>query len=313
MKEINCPICEQDNTESIFKKGNLDKDLFNVICRNCGLVFINPRPEKEEYDKFHEAEFLSEKAIVGIEQVESKLNDSDLRIKTSIFNFLDEYLDEGKKVLDIGCGFGRLLNIIKREKKVDVFGVELGNLDVEAAKKYYGLDAFHGSLEEFAKNQENWDKFDVIIMHHVLEHLPEPLVSLCQIKKLLKSEGVLYIGVPNVMNIKKRPDIFFQQAHPFSYSPYSLSLLLQKSGFGILKFNRKAGYPGGMEMLAMLNIQNKLILKEGADYSKVREYVLKTENKFKKLRNFRERIFFWLPKKIRMKFSRIIGNILKNM
>jgi len=313
MEKINCPICGQDDAKTIFTKGNLNKDLINVVCKNCALVYINPRQSKAEYDDFHKEEFLSEKSIISVEQIKTKLNDSDLRIKTAVFNFLNEYLNEGQNILDVGCGFGRLLDIIKKEKTTAVFGVELGDLDVKAAKEYYGLDLFHGSLEEFVKNQENWKKFDVIIMHHTLEHLPEPLSSLEQIKKLLKPGGVLYIGVPNVMNIKKRPDIFFQTAHPFSYSPHSLQLLLNKAGFGILKFNKYAGYPGGMEIAAAQDTQNKVFLKEGADYDEVKNYVVKMDKKFRFFRKLRESLFFWLPKTLRLKISGRVDNILKNM
>ncbi|MBU1179445.1 class I SAM-dependent methyltransferase, partial [Patescibacteria group bacterium] len=313
MEKINCPICNQDNTEIIFKKGNLNKDLINVICKSCALVYISPRLTKQEYDKFHEKEFLSEKSITSVEQVKQKLNDSDFKIKSSIFNFLDEYLEEGQNVLDIGCGFGVLLDIIKKEKKANVFGIELGDVDVGAAKEYYGLDLFHGSLEDFSKNHENHGKFDVIIAHHTFEHLPKPLDSLEQIKKLLKPEGVLYVAVPNTMNIKKRPEIFFQIAHPFSYSPHSLKLILEKAGFGVIKFNRNAGYPGGMEMAAQTGrpSMDDAGFNEGKDYKKVMQYVKQLKNKFSGLRGLRDIFLFFMPKFLRIRFGNVVHQILK--
>ncbi len=313
MEKTDCPICGQDNAEKIFNKGNLDKDLINVICKKCSLVYINPRQSREEYDDFHKEEFLSEKSVTSIEQVKPKLNDSDLKIKTAVFNFLDEYLKEEQNVLDVGCGFGVLLDIIKRKKNANVFGVELGNLDVEAAKKYYGLDLFRGSLENFAKDEANWGKFDVIIMHHTLEHLPEPLNSLEEIKKLLKPGGVLYIGVPNIMNIKKRPEIFFQRAHPFSYSPHSLMLILEKAGFGIIKFNRNAGYPGGMEMAAGLGKQSikDVDLDEGKEPSGIMRYIEQTKKKYSRLRGLRDIFLFFIPKSARIKLGIIFYRAFK--
>lgn len=308
-----CPICLRDNTKIIFTKGNLDKDLINVICKNCGLVFINPRPGKEEYDNFHKEEFLLEKSIKTLDNIKPKINESDLKIKKSIFIFLNEYIGEGQNISDIGCGYGTLLNIIRKVKKANVFGVELGNLDVAAAKEYYGLNLFHGSLEQFAENPENWEKFDVIVMHHTFEHLPDPLVSLGQIKKLLKSGGVLYIGVPNIMNLKKRPEIFFQRAHPFSYSPHSLKLMLEKAGFGIIKFNRNAGYPGGMEAVATPNkqtIYDKTLI-EGSNYNDVAEYIKNKRRVFSAARMFRDTLLFYMPKKWRVGIGRILYNFLK--
>lgn len=313
MNQAFCPICGQNNTEIIFRKGNLDKDLVNVICKNCSLVYINPRPAKEEYDKFHEDDFLSEKSITDIAQVKPKLNDRDLKIKTTIFNFLNEYLGEGQNVLDIGCGFGTLLYIMKKEKKANVFGVELGNLDIKAAKEFYGLDVFRGSLETFAAKEENWGKFNIVIMHHTLEHLPEPVASLEQIKKLLKPEGILYIGVPNLMNIKKRPEIFFQRAHPFSYSPHSLKLMLAKAGFEIIKFNKNAGYPGGMEMAAKIGGRSmeNAGLDEGKNYKDAARYVENSKNKFGALRGLRDVFLFFVPKSARIRLGRFFYHALK--
>lgn len=313
MEYFNCPLCGKNETEIIFTKGNLDRELINVICKNCSLVYINPRPTKEEYDNFHKEEFLKQKSITETGQIAPKLKKSELTIKRTIFDFLKEYLRAGQKVLDIGCGYGTLLDIVKKETGADVYGLELGDLDVKAAKEFYGLDVFHGSLEEFAAKEENWGKFDIVAMHHVLEHLPRPLESLEQIKKLLKSGGLLYIGVPNIMNIKKRPDIFFQIAHPFSYSPYSLGEVLQSGGFSVIKFNRRAGYPGGMEAAAKLGGDIKLTLEEGADYKAVIKYVGATDKKFIFLRKIRKIVLFWLPNDLRTKISRPFYKFLKKI
>lgn len=308
-----CPICGQNNVEVIFTKGNLDKDLINVICKNCGLVYVSPRRSREEYDNFHREKFLSEKSVVGIEQVKQKLNDSDFRIKMSIFNFLNEYLREGQNVLDIGCGFGVLLDILKKKKNINAFGVELGNVDIKAAKEFYGLDLSHESLEDFAKNSNNWGKFDVIILHHTLEHLPEPLVSLEQIKKLLGPEGILYVGVPNIMNLKKRPEIFFQTAHPFSYSPHSLKLMLEKAGFGIIKFNRSAGYPGGMETAAKTGARSadNINLEEGREFLEVARYIERSKDTFRRWRGLRDAFLFFMPESMRIKLGNIFYQVLK--
>lgn len=313
MDKIYCPVCGQDNAEIIYKKGNLDKDLINVVCKNCALVYLNPRPAGEEYDLYHKAEFLAEKDVREIGDLSAKLGGRDLEIKKSVFYFLKDYLREGQNVLDIGAGFGGLLKIIKEESGANIHGIELNDLDVRAAKKFYGLDLFHGSLADFSVSAENYCKFDVIIMHHTLEHLPEPLNSLEQIKKLLKPGGILYIGVPNIMNIKKRPEIFFQTAHPFSYSPHSLKLILEKAGFGILKFNRNAGYPGGMEAAAQLGAESVKAPEadNGKNYQDVISYVEKVSRRFAGLRGAREFFLFFLPRNWRIKSGRVIYSFMK--
>lgn len=313
MENRNCPICGQNNTEIIFTKGNLNKDLINVICKNCGLIYINSQPAGEEYNLYHKTEFLAEKDVREVVDLSPKLCSRDLEIKKSIFDFLKNYLKEGQNVLDIGCGFGGLMKIVKEESGANVYGIELNDLDVKAAKEFYGFDLFHGSLADFFSREENWNKFDVIIMHHTLEHLPEPLESLEQIKKILKPAGVLYIGVPNAMNIKKRPEIFFQIAHPFSYSPHSLKLMSEKAGFGIVKFNENAGYPGGMEMAAQIGVRSIKTpeLENGESYQDLISYVEKTDRRFAGWRGARDGLLFFLPKRWRIKLGRIFYNFMK--
>ena len=313
METVNCAICRQNNTEIIFKKGNLDKDLDNVICKNCGLVFLNPRSDREDYEVYHKKDFLSEKNIRAAEQVAQKMQKRDIDLKYTIFNFCRAFLKSGQNIADIGAGFGTLIDIIKKETAINAVGIELGDLDVEIAKKYYNLDLIKESLEAFSKEDGNRGKFDIVILHHTFEHLPEPSASLEQIKKILKPDGLLYIGAPNVMNIKKRPDIFFQIAHPFSYSPHSLKKILNKFGFGIIKFNEKAGYPGGMEIIAAIGKENAgdVGMEKGRDYRTVINYVQKTDKKFRALRKARETFLFWLPANLKIKISRIIYLFLK--
>lgn len=315
MEYVNCPICGQNNTEIIYKKASLNKDVLNVICKNCALVFINPRPTKAEFDDFHISHFLSDKNKTKAEDVLPKLKTSDLAIKKTVAAFLDEFLLPGKNVLDVGCGFGALLDILKKEKNANVMGLELGNLDVEVARNYFHLPVFHGSLEKFFKDNNNHGKFDLIIMHHVLEHLPYPLESLEQIKKMLRPEGILYIAVPNILNIKKRPEEFFQSFHPFSFSPYSLKLLLSAAGFGVIKFNTEAGLPGGMEIavkIDAININDEK-LSAGNNYSKVIDYVKKKEAQFAGLRHARDKFLCFLPKSARIKIGRIIYKLMKKI
>lgn len=313
MEKTSCPICGQDNVEIIFKKGNLDKDLINVVCKNCALIYISPRPAEGEYDSYHRTEFLAEKNAQEVADLSHKLTGRDLEIKKSVFIFLKNYLKNGQSVLDIGCGFGGLLKIIKEGSGADVYGIELNDLDVRAAKEFYDFNLFHGSLREFAENPANWNKFDIIIMHHTFEHLPEPLNSLEQIKKLLKPAGLLYIGVPNAMNIKKRPEIFFQRAHPVSFTPHSLRLALEMAGFGIMKFNENAGYPGGMEAAAQLGAKSIEApeFRSGNNYQDVIFYISKVSRQFAGLRSARDWLLFFLPKSWRIKLGRGIYNLIK--
>ncbi|MCG2694410.1 class I SAM-dependent methyltransferase, partial [Candidatus Parcubacteria bacterium] len=310
MKYINCPICGENNTEILFVKKEVVESFTNVICKNCSLVYINPCPSKDEFDEFYHEKFLSMRNITSVMQVKSSLSKRDLKIKQTVYSFLKEHIKDGQNILDIGCGYGTLLNILRKKEKVNVYGIELGDLRVKVAKEIYDFDLFHDSLEKFVEDEKNHKKFDIIIMHHSLEHMSDPLKALGQVNALLREGGFLYIAVPNVMNINKRLEKFFRLAHPFSFSPFSLNLLLQKASFGIIRFNRSGGDPGGMELLAKLNVVSAQDMTEGQQYEEVIKYVESADNKFSSLRKLRDGILFFLPKEIRIKLGRIIYKII---
>lgn len=317
-EKVKCAICGVDDAQTLFTKGDLTSDITNVVCKKCGLVYMNPRPTPESYREFHVEEFLRERhGLVSVEKLAPKVKGSDLKMKSEVASFIAGSLKPGAGVLDVGCGFGTLLNILKTKYHAEVQGIELATVDVEAAKQFYGLELFNGSLKEFFLKYPD-QKFDCITLHHTFEHMSEPREELKTMREMLRPGGILYIGVPNVMNLKKRPEIFFQMGHPYSYSPSTLQNILRLEGFNIVKFNRKAAFPGAMELLAMRvedldGVSPVGKLQEGSNPEKVYNYIHWVRRKFALLRRARNLSLFWLPEKLRLKMSHFILQILKKL
>ncbi len=94
-----------------------------------------------------------------------------------------------KKVLDIGAGTGDFLNICKNNNW-NITGIEPSLKAREIAFKKNIL--LKEDIKEISSN-----RFDVITLWHVLEHIPNLIEYINQIKKLLKPNGKLIIAVPN--------------------------------------------------------------------------------------------------------------------
>jgi SAM-dependent methyltransferase len=92
------------------------------------------------------------------------------------------------KVLDVGCGIGDFLAF----RKVNTVGIDINPLNVNYCKSNK-QEAFviEGSTYPFEKQS-----FDSVILDNVLEHLVQPEITINEISRVLKSNGVLVIGVP---------------------------------------------------------------------------------------------------------------------
>lgn len=315
MITIVCPICKEENSEEVFGLGDLDKPLRNVICRSCGLVYINPRPSADEYLSYQgKSGKGSGHHSASSQLIEEKIKGDDLKIKSKVLDYLLPYIKPGARVLDIGTGFGTLLHFIREKTGALVDGIEINQRDVEMARQKFNLQLFSGTLEEYER--QGRELYDLIILHHTFEHLADPLGALQSISKLLQKDGLLYIAIPNILNIKKRPEIFFQLGHAFTYSPASIRKMLASGSFKIYEFNTRAAYPGGMELIAARNDDGReaLVSREisaGENWQEVKKYVERKQHQFDTLRNLRERILFWLPKELRIRIGRAIYLTMK--
>ena len=115
-------------------------------------------------------------------------------------SFLAENIKNGDKVLDLGCGNGRLVESLKLKVKSDYLGVDNSEGLIEQARKAYPdqkfevMDALKLNLPE--------NSFDVIFMVSVLNHFPKDKQTqvLRNVKKALKPGGLLLMVNWNLWN-----------------------------------------------------------------------------------------------------------------
>jgi SAM-dependent methyltransferase len=135
------------------------------------------------------------------------------------------------RLLDVGCGAGQFL------RRMANYGWSVAGVDPdpEAVKvaRTDGLDVRHGPLEE---QRFPTGEFDVITMQHVIEHLPNPMATLAEARRVLRPDGRLVVLTPNTDSLGVRE---FGQAwldwdpprHLILFNSNSMRAVLAAAGF----------------------------------------------------------------------------------
>ena len=159
---------------------------------------------------------------------------AEYNIPHYIQNILTRYPYKDAKILDYGCGFGQLINALKKAGYMDICGADI---DKKA------LDLVSKSNSVYDVSNPEWDeslvdKFDLIVMSHVLEHLPkEQMIShLGRLRKLLKVDGNLLVMVPNAQSNTGCYWAYEDFTHEYLFTAGSIYYVLKAAGFSAINF-----------------------------------------------------------------------------
>ena len=140
--------------------------------------------------------------------------------------------DKNINICDLGCGFGRLMTGLKNIGYKNVYGIDQETEAIDWCKKE-GLSADFISIKDFVL-KEVTNRFDLVIMSHVLEHVPkEDIIStLISIKEnILKPGGTIYIIVPNAQSTTGCYWAYEDFTHSTLFTAGSLLYVLKAAGF----------------------------------------------------------------------------------
>lgn len=122
----------------------------------------------------------------------------EVRSKTKIFKSLQSQQKDtlkGKKALDIGFGSGDILLAMSRQG-ADCYGVEIAGVATTSLKKQ--CPSFHIIEASAASLPFKSDFFDIVVCSHVLEHENNEAATVKNMIRVLKPEGIIFLGVPAI-------------------------------------------------------------------------------------------------------------------
>lgn len=193
-------------------------DLTVCQCSGCGLVQLSTDPVP------YYREVIRAAAVSDIIR--------DFKLK-QFSSFIQKYSLQGKKILEIGCGRGEFLSLL-RQFEVDAYGLEYADESVAHCIDN-GLRVFKGYPDSNAGILDN-GPFDAFLLLMFLEHMPWPNDSLRNIFDNLSDNAVGLIEVPNFdMILRKKLFSEFISDHLLYFSRDTLHMTLTLNGFDVME------------------------------------------------------------------------------
>ena len=201
-----------------------------VRCRDCELVYINPRPPLEHIHQGY-AEAVDE---TYVSQAEGRLH-AFRRIARQISRLKDP---DGRRLLDVGAAAGFFL-VAAREQGWKVEGIELSSWLADWAKQHFDLTIHTTPLR---KGQFPPDHFDAVTMFDVLEHVEDPTATVRIVREVLKDDGLFVLSYPDYGSIfarlLKRRWWFLLSVHLYYFTRQTIRRLLEQNGFEVIAMQR---------------------------------------------------------------------------
>lgn len=236
-------------------------DLLECTNQACGLVWLDPMPRPDELPKLYEnyythtppklaqaslvKQYFTEGCHAYLQekyQTPHAVNRMGRLLKPLIklnpawkanLDFSLFYLPTrpSGKLLEVGCGSGQMLKNM-RDLGWNVTGIDF-DPQCQSLTEETGIPVYQGDLLE---QNLPANSFDVIVMSHVIEHLPNPIASLQECLRLLRPEGRLIAITPNTKGYIHR---YMKQAslhldpprHLHLFTANALQQIAHKAGF----------------------------------------------------------------------------------
>ena len=156
------------------------------------------------------------------------------RATFSLGPLLHPFIKSGA-LLDVGCGSGTYLDLMRALGWERVVGVDLGSAAIATAREALGIEAYAGELRDVGFPEAT---FDAITLSHTLEHVADPVALLAEVRRVTKPGGRIVIAVPNARSLLSRMLRrywlgFDTPRHLVNFSRLGLHTVLVKAGLRV--------------------------------------------------------------------------------
>jgi 2-polyprenyl-3-methyl-5-hydroxy-6-metoxy-1,4-benzoquinol methylase len=203
------------------------------FCESCQLFSLGSQPSPEELKNFYTESYYSapEKNRL-IYLLRSRFS---LLRAWSQYRFVERNLgnrgpESGRSVLEIGSSDGSLLSIFQKHGW-KIRGLEFSSFSVRKAREKHGIELEENDIFDLDPGK---DKFDIIALSHVLEHMPDPIRVLEHCKQLLTPHGHIFVELPLAPLghecTGEEFGLYLNTTHLYDFRPEALENLAGRAG-----------------------------------------------------------------------------------
>lgn len=180
-----CPICSSTKIE--FFVNAYQFDIYS--CMDCGLLFCNPYPTKEQIHAYYNSEMKSFENEFFRDSFEKRINIFLPRIE-----LIQKYKTHGK-LLDVGSAIGIFIEALHRASCS--FDLSCCDMSEEACRELGERYSDVKILNQDYLDMDVENQFDVITLWDTIEHIVDSKAMLQKTHNLLKDDGIFVFSTPN--------------------------------------------------------------------------------------------------------------------
>lgn len=228
MKRLHCELCESSDLKIIYKIDNFPvrigvsdsnlnyayNDFTYAQCQFCNNIQI--------YD-------LVDPSIVYLENHNKSIVGKTWHDHNLAFSkFISKHLIENTKIFEIGDPSAKIASLIIENPKIfswDILEPEADDINIEK------INIINGFFDSSFKNE---NKYDLIVMSHVFEHLIDYQKMIAKMSEIIQDDGKIIISVPNmqyIVDTKSMPPLTLQFEHTIFLNKINIVEIFKKFNF----------------------------------------------------------------------------------
>jgi len=195
LETVACNLCGSRRYTTVYEMPDVrlfPDEYFTVVeCNECGLGFVNPRPDRQEIQKYYPRDYYQNEESASFARYLRKRFTQQARYLKEV-----EERPGPRKLLDVGCFNGEFPRFMAA-RGWDVSGVEIS----EASLRITEFPVF---TEEFNEIPVHAPAYDAITAWAVLEHVHDPMAYFQKASQVLKKGGLFVFQMPNFVSTASR-------------------------------------------------------------------------------------------------------------